>query len=177
MADDEPPLREHDMNLIDLVGEQYRRASCVIGLTPPPLIVDDTIRNATSDGWTVRWNPRWLGAVVEQLALCCWCSRALARGIMAHELGHHHDARPSPVGWDREKFADVVAGMVLACSGASPEPYTRLLAIMPASPNHPSTVARQSIVRIGHRAGLDGGEDRLRRMVAAGSSTLAEAPS
>lgn len=122
----------------------------------PPLRFDASLRNATSDGTSVGVNPVWM-----QRALGDGCSgdvqrRAAILGILAHELGHHHEPDPSPDRWMRERYADAVAGFVLARSGASIEPMLAVLATLPFSANHPPHAERRRCLGLGWGYGAAG---------------------
>lgn len=135
---------------VRMVEEEYARACSLLRLPGPPLVFDPTIRNASSDGLSVAVNPIWM-----HRALNAVCGpdearrRAAVLGIMAHELGHHHDPAPSPDVWMRERYADAVAGMVLGRAGMDIEPMIGVLLALPVSPNHPRPPERRTYLRLG----------------------------
>jgi hypothetical protein len=77
------------------------------------------------------------------------CTRALVRGIAAHELAHH--LREEAIGHphDEELRADAWAARALSELGTNVEPYMRLVGCGPEhdSPTHPKPSRRRRAIR------------------------------
>lgn len=82
--------------------------------------------------------------------------------VLAHEVGHHVEARASPLAdihpWARELAADRVSGVALARLGANlaeSQTALRLTAQPNGAPSHPNTALRLKAVEAGWRSAHD----------------------
>lgn len=99
----------------------YLRVARHLGLKePPPLVSDEDVPNARSNGWDISYNPRWLVDVLRRLEGNCRYAAIVY--IWAHELAHHakQDSRPQGMSqFEKEQQADWWAGVVLHREGIS----------------------------------------------------------
>lgn len=149
-----------------IVDQEMRFAGAVLGRSDrmPQLVFDAALRNAQSNGVTVALNEAWLERGLDALGRLEAGSdigRSLILGIVAHELGHHFDPERSPDRWERERFADAVAGYVLERAGYDAEPLVALLEAMPFSPNHPLPRDRRAYFQVGATVAREGRSIRL----------------
>jgi len=119
----------------------------------PAEFCDECFSNASTDGESLGFSMQW---VIEQLASPCgsdWCSWTNVVAVVGHELGHvlymqygHRGSR-----WDREFYADYIAGWCLGRLGIWPTAeYIAFLSWQRASETHPAGPDRIAEMRYGH---------------------------
>jgi len=119
------------------------------GVCAPPLFFTHEVANAKGGNGRIWVNPRWAAGEFNRHCSETVCERTLALALVAHELAHVFDTVNIKF-WDRELWADRIAGRTLALAGFSPDPVRRQLENEPSSETHPPGAMRVASILAGY---------------------------
>lgn len=157
-----PPPPDPRAILLGIASTHLAFVCRALGVPAVPLVADDTINNALSDGKVIRVNLGWIKSAIGDVCNASReCLDGVVLGVVAHEVAHHiggdaYAADQSVAArHGRELQADRIAGFVLARAGISPDHFARLLVVLSvnATSTHPQAGPRLAYLVDGHNRG------------------------
>lgn len=161
--------KEEQAKVRQIVEDAVRHLAIAFSVDAPPIVLDERTPNAASDGARILVNPRWFRGLLNIVCDDPVCDRAVAHGVLGHEMTHHVNSDAAVPTWIRDHHsqelrADFFAGRALAVFGDDIAALERVLTVI-STPNatetHPAHADRLRAARGGFEFQTDLMRERI----------------